>query len=186
VTEFSAVASNIGKWFQASGTRTLVTRPILEAEMTMAYVARDYAEHDPAVEIPADDAFLIVLYLTDVEHSDIWENRPPSPLKVYPKGSICLINLVEGAAISVRGQFEALVIHLPRKHLSELADQTGDPCVDDLAVCRGKDDPTVRDIGAALVPLIGQEKVDHSLVAHIALALNAHIAHCYGRSRRTH
>lgn len=186
MSQTSAVADKMREWFQAGSARTLVTRPLRDTEMTMAHVARDYAEHDPAVVIPADDAFLIVLYLTDVEHSDIWQDRPPSPLRIYPEGSICLVNLANGAAIAVRGQFEALVIHLPRKHLAELAEQTGEPPVDDLAVCRGIDDPTVRNIGAALLPLIGEYEVDQSLVAHIALALNAHIAHCYGRSRRTH
>ncbi|CAN7293549.1 hypothetical protein LJR235_001390 [Pararhizobium sp. LjRoot235] len=57
---------------------------------------------------------------------------------------------------------------------------------DDLGVCRGVDDPTVRDIGAALLPLIGKDDPERSLVARIVLALNAHIVHCYGRSRRAH
>lgn len=155
----------------------------------MAHVARDYSGQNSSAVIPADDAFLVVLYLIDVRHCDIWEDRPPSPLKTYPKGSICLIDLARGAAIAVHGAFEALVIHLPRRHLAELAelaDRTKDPGVDDLAVCRGMDDPTVRDIGAALLPLIGSKDADRSLVAHIALALNAHLAHRYGRSRRTH
>lgn len=78
----------------------------------MVHVSRDYAEQDTAVVIPADVRFLIVLYIIDVEHSGIWPNRPPSPPKLYTKGSICLNSLAHGAAIAVRGQFEALVIHL--------------------------------------------------------------------------
>lgn len=174
------------EWFRAGNARTLVIRPLDDADLTMSHIARDYTDQDSSVVIPAGDAFLVMLYLRDVEHSDIWQDKPPSPFRIYPKGSICLINLQAGAEIIVRGQFEALVIHLPRKHLTELAEQTGEPCVDDLAVCRGKDDPTVRDIGAALLPLIGKDDADPSLIAHIVLALNAHLAHCYGRSRRTH
>ena len=154
--------------------------------MTVGYVLRDYTGQDLAVTIPADDAFLIMLYLTDVEHSDIWPNRPPTPLKMYPRGSICLISLSRGASIAVQGTLEALVIHLPRQHLPELADHTGEPAIDDLGTCRGMEDPTVRDIGAALLPLIHQDQADGSLINHIALALNAHMAHRYGRSRRTH
>ncbi|WP_162759224.1 hypothetical protein [Rhizobium cremeum] len=182
----SAVTDKMGEWFRVGDAPTLVVRPLREAEMTIIHVCREYPLSGPSVVIPAEDAFLLVLYLRDTEHSDIFQDRPPAPFRIYPKGSICLINLAAGAAISVRGQFEALAIHLPRKHLAELAEQTEAPSVDDLAVCRGRDDPTVRDIGAALLPLIGQRDVDRSLVAHIALALNAHIVHCYGRTRRTH
>ena len=186
MTETSAAAENMGDWFQAGSVPTIVTRPLGFAEVTVGYVVRDYDAQDPAVVIPACDAFLIMLYLTDVEHSDIWPDKPAAPLKMYPEGSICLISLARGAAIAVRGSLEALVIHLPRSHLSELAEHTGEPCVDDLATCRGMDDPTVRDIGAALLPLIDQDHSDGSLINHIALALNAHLVHRYGRSRSTH
>ncbi len=70
----------------------LVMRPLESTEMTVGYVLRDYTGQDLAVTIPADDAFLIMVYLTDVEHSDIWPNRPPTSLRMYPRGSICLIN----------------------------------------------------------------------------------------------
>lgn len=186
MAEAAAVADNIGIWFQAGSVPTIVSRPLGSTEVTVGYIVRDYSVDDPAVEIPADDAFLVMLYLADVEHSDIWPNKPRTPLKLYPQGSICLISLSRGAAIAVRGPLEALVIHLPRSHLSELAEYTGEPCVDDLVTCRGMDDPTVRDIGAAILPLINQDQQDGSLINHIALALNAHIAHRYGRSRTTH
>ncbi|MDQ0456718.1 hypothetical protein [Rhizobium paknamense] len=182
----STVADKMSKWFKVGNPSTLVIKPLKDAEMTIIHVSRDYPEQDASVVIPAEDAFLIVLYLKDVEHSDIVLGMPPSAFRIYPEGSICLLNLARGAAISVRGRFEALAIHLPRNHLTELAEQTGEPRIDDLAVCRGRDDPTIRDIGAALLPLIGQHDVEESLVSHIALALNAHLAHCYGRSRRPH
>lgn len=144
MSEASASAKNIGRWFQADNARTLVTRPLHEAKVTMAYIARGYSDQDPAVVIPADDAFLVVLYLTDVEHSDIWRNRPPSPFKIS-QGTLCPMSLAQRAAIAVRGRFEALVIHLPRHR-----------------------------------PVAGR------LVAHIALALNAHTVYRYGRLRSTH
>jgi hypothetical protein len=61
-----------------------------------------------------------------------------------------------GAAIAVQGQVDALVVHIQRKDLSELGEEAGQPYVDDLTVCRGMGDATVRDIGAALLPLIGR------------------------------
>lgn len=186
MSEASTTAVKIGEWFQAGELRTLVTRPLRESAVTMAHVSRDYTDGDPTVLIPSDDAFLILLYMIDVVHSDLWPNTIPSPPRLYPKNTICLISLADGASIAVQGEFDALVIHIPRGHLVEIADHTGEARVDDLATCRGLDDPTVKDIGAALLPLIRQDLPDGALVAHIALALNAHIAHRYGRSRKIH
>ncbi|WCK69492.1 hypothetical protein [Agrobacterium tumefaciens] len=186
MSEVSAAAENMGDWFQAGSVPTIVTKPLGFAEVTIAHVVHDYGPQDSAVRIPPCGAFLIMLYLTDVEHSDLSPDKHAAPLKKYPQGSICLISLARGAAIAVRGPLEALVIHLPRSHLSELAEHTGGSRIDDLTTCRGMEDPTVRDIGAALLPLVEQDHAQGSLINHIALALNAHIVHRYGRSRSTH
>lgn len=124
-----------------------------------------------------------MLYLVDVDHFDIWPDRPPAPLKRYPKGSICLINLKDGAAISVRGQFEALAFYIPRTHLAELAEEAAEPYVDDLVTCRGIDDHVIRNLGSALMPMFDMpDEVRDTLLPHVGLAFNAHLAHRYGRS----
>ncbi|MGO8330347.1 hypothetical protein ACC811_36810, partial [Rhizobium ruizarguesonis] len=71
----------------------------------------------------ADDAFLLMLYLVDVDHLDIRPDQTVSPLKTYPKGSVCLISLRHGAAISIRCHFEALAFHIPNSHFAELAEK---------------------------------------------------------------
>lgn len=187
VSEALPVGEKIAECFGTGSARSLVTRPLQGAELTITHLWRRYEHADTPVVLPADDAFLVVLYLIDVEHRDIWPDRPPAPLKLYPKGSICLISLTEGAAIAISGGFEAVVFHIPRLHLAELADKAGELRVDDLAICRGIEDRTIRDIGAALMPLFGgQDDGEGRLLAHVGLAFSAHIAHQYGRSRYRH
>lgn len=187
VSEAQPLGKKIGDYFGTGNARSLVTRPLGLTELAITHLWRDYGIDDQPVILPADDAFLVVLYLIDVEHRDIWPDRPPAPLSPYPKGSICLISLQQGAAIAIRGHFEALVFHVPRQHLAELADEAGGPRVDDLMICRGTEDRTVRDIGAALMPIFDMsEDVRGRLLAHVALAFNAHIAQRYGRPLRRH
>lgn len=165
----------------------MVTQPLRAAELAVTHLARIYGEDSRPVVLPAEDAFLVVLYLTDADHCDLWPDRPPLPVKRYSKGSICVISLKHGAAISIRGAFEALAFHIPNAHFAELADDAGEPLIDDLVICRGIEDHIVRNIGAALMPLFDTpEEVRDRLLIHVGLAFNTHIAHRYGRSRRVH
>ncbi|TWF58881.1 hypothetical protein FHW37_101685 [Neorhizobium alkalisoli] len=138
--------------------------------------------------LPSDDAFLIVLYLVDVEHRDLYPDRPPAPLKRYTEGSICLISLDQGATIAICGRFEAILFHFPRRHLTEPAEKAGEPLVKELAVCRGVKDQTIADLGAALLPILHAPSggVDRQALPYICLAFSAHIAHRYGRPYHPH
>ena len=86
-----------------------------------------------------------------------------------------------------RAEYSFTCRNEPLYPLAELADEAGEPRVEDLAVCRGIEDRTVRDIGAALMPLFDMaDDVRDRLLVHVALAFNAHIAQRYGRPRYQH
>jgi AraC-like DNA-binding protein len=178
-----AASDRIASGFHVEAARALAVRPLRNARLSIVHLVCDYEDGSAPVILPPDDAFLVMLYLIDVDHFDIWPDRPPAPLKRYPQGSICLIDLKDGAAISVRGCFEALAFHVPHAHLAELADEAGEPRIDDLVTCRGIDDPVIRDLGAALMPMFEMpDEVRDILLPHVGLAFNAHLAHRYGRS----
>lgn len=183
VSEALAASERIAACFGVEAARALAIRPLREAKLSVVHLVHSYEDGEHPVFLPADDAFLVMLYLVDVDHSDIWSDRPPAPFKRYPRGSICLIGLKDGAAISIRGRFEVLAFHIPSSHFAELAKDAGEPRVDDLATCRGVDDQVIRNIGGALMPMFDMpEEVRDTLLPHIGLALNAHLAHRYGRS----
>lgn len=161
----------------------LAIRPLRDAWLSVVHLDRYYEDGDDPIVLPPDDAFLVMLYLIDVDHRDLWPDRPAAPLKRYPRGSICLISLRDGASIAVQGRFEALAFHIPRAHLGELAKDAGEPVIDSLLICRGVDDPVIRDLGAALMPMFDMpDEVRDMLLPHVGLAFNAHLAHRYGRS----
>lgn len=183
MSEALAVSDRIATCFGIGAARALVIRPLREAKLSVVHLDHVYGDAEHPVFLPADDAFLLMLYLVDVDHRDIRPDQTVAPLKTYPKGSVCLISLRHGAAISIRGHFEALAFHIPNSHFAELAEEAGEPRVDDLATCRGIDDQVIRNIGGALMPMFDMpDEVRDQLLPHIGLALNAHLAHRYGRS----
>ncbi|WP_244490143.1 AraC family transcriptional regulator [Rhizobium sp. Root483D2] len=183
VSEALAAGDGIAAGFGIPTARTLVIRPLRDAHLSVVHLDRFYEDGDAPVLLPPDDAFLVMLYLIDVDHCDIWSDRPPAPVKTYAKGSICLISLKNGSAISVRGRFEALAFHIPSAHLAELTEEAGEPQIDNLEICRGIDDQIIRNIGAALMPMFDMpDEVRDMLLPHVGLAFNAHLAHRYGRS----
>ena len=125
VSEALAAGDGIAAGFGIPTARTLVIRPLRDAHLSVVHLDRFYEDGDAPVLLPPDDAFLVMLYLIDVDHCDIWSDRPPAPVKTYAKGSICLISLKNGSAISVRGRFEALAFHIPSAHLAELTEEGG-------------------------------------------------------------
>jgi len=181
--EAAAASEKIAACFGIADARALLIRPLRNATLAVVHLCHFYDDEKPPIVLPADDAFLLMLYLIDVEHCDVWPDRAPAALKTYPKGSICLISLKDGAAISIRGRFEALAFHMPRTHLAELALEAREPLVDHLETCRGTDDPVIRNLGAALMPMFDMpDEVRDTLLPHVGLALNVHIAHRYGHS----
>ncbi|WP_428423594.1 helix-turn-helix domain-containing protein [Pararhizobium sp.] len=183
VSEVLAASDRISASFGVAEAKALLIRPLSDATLSVVHLGRSYGDGDDPIILSPDDAFLVMLYLVDVDHCDVWPDRPSAPLKRYPKGSICLISLKDGAAISVRGHFEALAFHIPSAHLAELTDEAGEPRVDNLVTCRGIDDQVIRNLGAALMPMFDMpDEVRDTLLPHIGLAFNAHLAHRYGRS----
>lgn len=174
----------IADCFRANNTRFLVTRPLRGAKLAIAHLQHIYDDSTNPVILPPDEAFLLVLYLIDVEHRDLLPDQSTAPATRYPQGSICLVSLERGAAISIRGKFDAIVFHFPHQHLTELAEKAGEPRVDDLAICRGIYDQTIAALGAAILPLLhASDGIQSQALQHIGLAFTAHLAHRYGRMR---
>lgn len=181
------VSKTIAACFGMATARMLSIRPISETRLTVVHLDPVYGNGETLAFLPADDAFLVMLYLVDVDHCDVRPDGTRTAVKTYPKGSMCLISLSNGAAIAVRGQFEALAVHIPSAHFIELAEQAGEPRIDDLTTCRGIDDYVVRNIGGALMPMFDMpDEVRDTLLPHIGLALSAHLSHRYGRSPIQH
>ncbi|MCL6653266.1 AraC family transcriptional regulator [Agrobacterium rubi] len=178
-----AVSEKIAASFGVKAARALVIRPLRDAQLTVVHLQQSYEHGNSRVILEPDNAFLVMLYLEDAEHSDIGLDERLEPIKIYPEASICLVSLKLGAAISINGQLNVLAFHVPFSHLAELTEEAGEPRIDDFLTCRGLHDQVIRNMGAALMPMFDiPDEVRNTLVPHIGLAFIAHLAHKYGRS----
>ncbi|MDQ0322596.1 AraC-like DNA-binding protein [Pararhizobium capsulatum DSM 1112] len=181
MNEMSGPGDRIAACFGVKQARTLTTTPLHTAKLSITHLAGKVQEGGRSVTLPADDAFLVMLYLVDVRHCDILPDASTTLIKTYPKGSICLISLKHGAAICIRSDFDALAFHIPSSLLDEVTDEAGEPLLEGLLTCRGVDDPVISNLGAALLPMFdAADAFATPLVAQVSLAFNAHIAHRYG------
>ena len=108
------------------------------------------------VALPARDSWFLMLYLAPAMHADILAGGARLPLRTYPAGSICLVDLRRGAAIAIRGRLQALALGLPRDLLAEIADMgagPGRPRPTGLRCLRGVPDPVIASLSRALLPL---------------------------------
>lgn len=177
------VNEKIAASFGVDAARAFIVKPLGEAQLTVLHIEKCYEHGDSQVVLAADNAFMVMLYLRDAQHCDIASDGSLGPTKTYANGSICLVSLAKGAAISVEGTLDVLIFHIPVSHLAELAEEAGEPRIDDLSICRGLHDQVIHNMGAALMPLFDMpDQARDTLVPHIGLAFLAHIAHRYGRS----
>lgn len=177
----SAPGDRIAACFGIADAPTIVTTPLRAAEFAITRLNCAMKENGHPVVLPPDDAYLVMLYLVDVHHCDILPDRSTTPIRRYPKGSICLISLTEGAAICIRSDFDALAFHVPKVLFEELTHEAGEPAVHGLLTCRGMDDPVIGNLGAAILPMFdASEAIRAPLLMHVGLAFNAHLAHRYG------
>lgn len=133
-----------------------------------------------AVTIPPQDAYFLMLYLKDALHCDILRDAEKTPVSRYEEGSICLVDLREGAAIELHSDLDAIAFVLPFALFAEVSTNypEGAP-FNGLKCVRGRPDGVMRSIGNAIIPFFEKLEGETRPLDHMAIALCAHVAHSY-------
>ncbi len=137
---------------------------------------------DPlTVTLPAAQSYFVMAYLSAARHCDVLVNGTEEPLRHFPAGSICLVDLAEGAAIRLHSDLDALAFCIPYAFF------TGNGFFDELALrlplrcVRGQADPLISHIATALSPTLDTgAKFPASVLRPIAVAIGAHLLQRYG------
>lgn len=133
------------------------------------------------VFLPAGPHYFVMVYMADVVHCDILQDGQESDLRRYETGSICLVDLTDGAAIRLHSDLNALAFCIPRRFFSE------NRFFDELALrlplrcVRGQTDPLVMHVATALLPLLETgSAMSEAVLRPIAVAIGAHLLQSYG------
>lgn len=132
------------------------------------------------VSLPAADAYFLMFYFKDVMHSDVVPGESESEIRRYRQGSVCLVDLVEGASIRLVSDLDSLAFHLPRALFREVSTFSHAPAATSLRCRRGEVDDVMHNLALALLPLLAENEGEPGAVLqHIAVAICAHLLHSY-------
>lgn len=178
----SEPAGKVGSCFGLPNAPCLLSKPIKTASFSVTRLYRPIRDGKTSkVEIPPDDAYFLMLYLQDVQHCDIVADGLHAQVRNYEKGSICLADLSQGASIRIYSDLDVLGFHLPRSLFDELTEKSVETRFRGLRSQRGETDPVMANLGVALMPLLDDPSMAApATLQHIAIAVCAHLLHCYG------
>ncbi len=131
--------------------------------------------------IPAEDTFIVAMYLTEVRHHELWSRGRPYLVQGYSPYSIRIVNLVEEFSAYIKYPHESLVFYIPRDALNEFTDEAGIKRIAHLSCIPGTIDPVLKHLGASLQAAFdGRGEVSQLFVDHVAMAICAHLVDTYG------
>ena len=169
----------VGRYFGTPDAPCLTTIPMEAAVFSVTRIRRRLTRAQrPEVALPACEAYFLMLYLDDAEHADIKVNGERSAVRRYVRGSICLVDLRQGASIALHSDLSALAFVLPKTLIAEVAALSPTVKPQRLVCRRGEVDSILCSLGLALLALF--ERVDSSppeLLQHVAVAVCAHLLH---------
>lgn len=173
--------SGVGSCFGEPGAPFLVAQFVRDARFSVTRLqCRLGRELSRLVSLPADDAYFLMFYFKDVMHCDVTPDGSDSDIRRYRQGSICLVDLAQGASIRLVSDLDSLAFHLPRALFREVSEFSHAPTATSLRCRRGETDDVMRNLALALLPLFSENGRDPGpILQHIAVAICAHLLHCY-------
>ncbi len=136
--------------------------------------------------MPREDAYLVALQLRPCADHDLFFNGRHVRPTNYVEGVTSIYDLRQEPIADLRDPFHSIMFHLPRRALHDIAGPTGAPLSGDLLYRPGASilDPVIQSLLSSLLPAMAKPGEACSLfLAHVALAITAHVAHTYGAMR---
>ncbi len=173
--------ARVGAWFGVQDAPSLGFPLLGSEDFVVSHIKRPViAVGGDHIALPAADAYLVTLYLRDTHHNDVLADGSETPIRLYREGSVCLVDLKQGAAIRLHRRLDCLVFHLPRQLFGQIAKLPQAPKDAMLRCRRGEDDDTIRHLGTAARALVDMpSQVVTEPMRHIGIALGVHLLHHY-------
>lgn len=163
---------------------SLSTRSIQGSRMTVSRLSIRADRLGLTRPVPAEDAFVVAVYLHDLADHELWSRGRPVLRRGYAAQSMRIVNLQDEYAANLLQPHETLVFHIPRRALDGFTDDAGLARVGHLACEPGLVDPVVGHLAGALSATLALPAVANSLfVDQVCLSVCAHLAGHHGGQR---
>lgn len=135
--------------------------------------------------IPAEDTFILSMYLTEVPYHELWSGNRCVIRQGYRSSSMRIVNLREEYSALITCPHESLNFYLPRLALDEFTDEAGVRRVPHFSCQPGVIDPVMVHLGSALLPAFAQGNASSNLfIDHVTLAVLTHLCTAYAGTRK--
>ncbi|SON54002.1 L-rhamnose operon regulatory protein RhaS [Hartmannibacter diazotrophicus] len=175
-----------GPLFGLTNAPFLCVRPLDGAGFSMTRL--QYRHHGPSgreFSLPAMNAYLLMLYLQDAYHCDLAADGTTTPVRRFREGSLCIIDLSQGASFRLHSDLNSIAFCLPHDLLEEVTELPKSPPPAALRCRRGDDDDVMRNLAASLLPLIDDpDEIARMTVRHVAVAICAHLLQRHAEAHR--
>jgi AraC-like DNA-binding protein len=172
-----AVARSLG----LEAPPALRTRSLPGAQVGLTRISCGAAQLGMTPEIPAEDSFVLALYLSDLAHHELWSHGRKAIAQGYRQNSMRIVNLEAQYSALITAPHETICIYIPRTALDGFTDDAEAARIMDLTCDPGLVDPVVANLGAALLPSFERpEETSRLFLDQITIALCSHVANRYG------
>lgn len=173
----SLVAEGVGQFFGSPTAPVMRATPLQAAGFSVTKIDRTVTPGELAeVKIPPSNAYFLMLYLEHTRHADIRSDGSHADVCTYAPGTICLIDLRQGASVALHTNLSSLAFMLPITLFEEVCCLSTARSFRQLKCARSQFDPVINNLGMALVPLFAYPQVAASAVLqHIAVAVCEHL-----------
>jgi AraC family transcriptional regulator len=172
-----AVARSLG----ISDVPALQTRSLPGSQVGLTRISCGAAQLGLTPEIPAENSFVVALYLTDLPHHELWSRGRKVLSQGYQRNAMRIVNLEAQFQALIASPHESVCFYIPRGVLDAFADEAEGSRIANLACVPGLVDPIIANLGAALLPAFRKpEQTSPLFLDEITLAFCAHMADRYG------
>jgi AraC family transcriptional regulator len=155
-------------------------RALRHSDVGISRLSIGKAQLGLTARIPAEDTFIVAMYLTAVAHHELWSRDRCVIRQGYRASSIRIVNLREEYSARITSPHETLVFYVPRLALDEFSDDAGVRRVADFSCQPGIIDPVMAHLGASLLPAFEQVNTASNLfINHVTLAMLTHLCTAY-------
>ncbi|WP_137154300.1 hypothetical protein [Rhizobium sp. FKL33] len=141
------------------------------------------ADEPREFNLAPEAAYFVMLYLDPVDHCDLLANGEALPGRRYGRGSLCLIDLSEGARIRLSSSLNALGFVLPFQLAEEARQGERGMSSAPLRLRRNEQDAIAYRLGLSILPCFEKDPPDAPpSLPHMIGALCAHLLDGAGMS----
>lgn len=167
----------LGPYFGLPEAASLNAVPVRSSSICVTRIAKDVVDGErPIVSLPVCDSYFLMVYTKEAHHCDILPDGSRTLPRRFERGSVCLVDLSEGASIVLYADLHSVTFLLPKTLIQEVGELSRASPKIELRCRRGERDPVLSNLTDIVLSLFDRETGSwEALLKHLAIAICSHL-----------